>query len=102
MAFFAAPDPDNAGAGSLKCSQGNGMALFPFIFDSRVKNMLEKADNGKYAIPHFNINNLEWTRFILEECENLKTPVIIGVSEGAGRYMGGFKTVADMVKDLIN
>ena len=42
MAFFAAPDPDNAGAGSLKCSQGNGMALFPFIFDSRVKNMLEK------------------------------------------------------------
>ena len=67
-----------------------------------MKNMLEKADNGKYAIPHFNINNLEWTRFILEECENLKTPVIIGVSEGAGRYMGGFKTVADMVKDLIN
>ena len=67
-----------------------------------MKNMLEKADNGKYAIPHFNINNLEWTRFILEECENLKTPVIIGVSDGAGRYMGGFKTVADMVKDLIN
>ena len=67
-----------------------------------MKNMLEKADNGKYAVPHFNINNLEWTRFILEECENLKTPVIIGVSEGAGRYMGGFKTVADMVKNLIS
>ena len=46
-----------------------------------MKDMLEKADNGKYAVPHFNINNLEWTRFILEECENLKTPVIIGVSE---------------------
>ena len=67
-----------------------------------MKNMLEKADNGKYAVPHFNINNLEWTRFILEECENLKTPVIIGVSEGAGRYMGGFKTVADMVENLIS
>ena len=67
-----------------------------------MKNMLEKADNGRYAVPHFNINNLEWTRFILEECENLKTPVIIGVSEGAGRYMGGFKTVADMVKNLIS
>ena len=67
-----------------------------------MKDMLEKADNGKYAVPHFNINNLEWTRFILEECENLKTPVIIGVSEGAGRYMGGFKTVADMVNNLIS
>ena len=67
-----------------------------------MKDMLEKADNGKYAVPHFNINNLEWTRFILEECENLKTPVIIGVSEGAGRYMGGFKTVADIVKNLIS
>ena len=67
-----------------------------------MKDMLEKADNGKYAVPHFNINNLEWTRFILEECENLKTPVIIGVSQGAGRYMGGFKTVADMVKNLIS
>ena len=67
-----------------------------------MKDMLEKADNGKYAVPHFNINNLEWTRFILEECENLKTPVIIGVSEGAGRYMGGFKTDADMVKNLIS
>lgn len=67
-----------------------------------MKNMLIKADNGKYAVPHFNINNLEWTRFILEECEKLKTPVIIGVSEGAGKYMGGFKTVADMVKNLVN
>ena len=67
-----------------------------------MKNMLNKADSGKYAIPHFNINNLEWTRFILEECENLKTPVIIGVSEGAAKYMGGFKTVADMVLNLVN
>ncbi len=67
-----------------------------------MQNMLKKAEIGKYAIPHFNINNLEWTRFILEECEKLKTPVIIGVSEGAGKYMGGFKTVADMVKNLIN
>lgn len=67
-----------------------------------MKDMLNKADNGKYAVPHFNINNLEWTRFILEECEKLKTPVILGVSEGAGKYMGGFKTVADMVKNLVN
>ena len=67
-----------------------------------MKDMLNKADNGKYAVPHFNINNLEWTRFILEECEKLKTPVILGVSEGAEKYMGGFKTVADMVKNLIN
>lgn len=62
--------------------------------------MLERAKKLKYAIPHFNINNLEWTRFILEECEEMKSPVIIGVSEGAVKYMGGFKTVANMVKDL--
>ena len=55
----------------------------------------------KYAVPHFNINNLEWTRFILEECEELRTPVILGVSVGAMKYMGGFKTIHDMVIDLI-
>lgn len=65
------------------------------------KEMLEKAKTGKYAVPHFNINNLEWTRFILEECQKEKTPVIIGVSEGAISYMGGAKTVADMVRNLV-
>lgn len=64
------------------------------------KEMLEHAKINNYAVPHFNINNLEWTRFILEECQNNNSPVIIGVSEGATKYMGGFKTVVDMVKDL--
>lgn len=65
------------------------------------KEMLEKAKQGKYAVPHFNINNLEWTRFILEACEKEKAPVIIGVSEGAISYMGGEKTVADLVRNLV-
>ena len=64
--------------------------------------MLNSAKKEKYAVPHFNINNLEWTRFILEECEKLRTPVILGVSEGAMKYMGGFKTIYDMVVDLID
>lgn len=67
-----------------------------------MKQMLEKARLEKYAVPHFNINNLEWTKFILEECEELKTPVILGVSEGASKYMGGYKVVSDMVKNLVN
>ena len=66
-----------------------------------MKEMLIKAKEEKYAVPQFNINNLEWTRFILEECEKLKSPVILGVSEGAAKYMGGFNVVADMVKGLI-
>ena len=67
-----------------------------------MKKMLNKAKKEGYAIPQFNINNLEWTRFILEECNELKTPVILGVSEGAMKYMGGFKTIRDMVVDLID
>ena len=67
-----------------------------------MKDMLNKADSGKYAVPQFNINNLEWTRFILEQCQELKTPVILGVSEGAIKYMGGYKTVANLVKSLIS
>ena len=64
------------------------------------KKMLESARVGKYAIPHFNINNLEWTRFILEECEANNSPVILGVSEGAAKYMGGFNVVSAIVKEL--
>ena len=64
------------------------------------KEMLEKAVAGGYAVAQFNINNLEWTKSILLECEELKTPVILGVSEGAGKYMTGFKTVAAMVKAM--
>lgn len=63
--------------------------------------MLQEAKEGKYAIPQFNINNLEWTRYILEECEKNKIPVILGVSEGAAKYMGGFLVVSQMVQALI-
>lgn len=65
------------------------------------KEMLEKARDGKYAVGQFNINNLEWTKSILQTAEELKAPVILGVSEGAGKYMAGFKTVASMVKAMI-
>ena len=65
------------------------------------KDMLEKARDGKYAVGQFNINNLEWTKSILQTAEELKAPVILGVSEGAGKYMTGFKTVAAMVKAMI-
>ena len=66
-----------------------------------VKEMMKKAEEGHYAIGHFNINNLEWTKSILQVAEETKTPVILGVSEGAVKYMCGFKVVADMVKAMI-
>ncbi|MDE7181826.1 MAG: ketose-bisphosphate aldolase, partial [Clostridia bacterium] len=66
-----------------------------------VKEMLEKARDGKYAVGQFNINNLEWTKSILQTAQELNAPVILGVSEGAGKYMTGFKTVASMVKAMI-
>lgn len=62
--------------------------------------MLNKAHEGHYAIPAFNINNMEWTKSILKACEDAKSPVILGVSEGAAKYMCGFKTVVDMVRDI--
>lgn len=62
--------------------------------------MLKEAHDGHYAIGHFNINNLEWTKAILLEAEAQKSPVILGVSEGAAKYMGGFKVVTAMVKAL--
>ena len=65
------------------------------------KEMLNKAREGKYAVGQFNINNLEWTKAILLTAEELKSPVILGVSEGAGKYMTGFKTVAAMVKAMV-
>lgn len=65
------------------------------------KEMLEKARDGHYAVGHFNINNLEWTKSILLTSEELKSPVILGVSEGAGKYMTGFKTVAAMVRAMV-
>ena len=65
------------------------------------KEMLNKAREGKYAVGQFNINNLEWTKAILLTAEELKSPVILGVSEGAGKYMTGFKTVSAMVKAMV-
>ena len=66
-----------------------------------MKEMLLKAKKGKYAVGQFNINNLEWTSTILSKCQELNAPVILGVSEGAVKYMGGFHIVADMVKAVI-
>lgn len=63
--------------------------------------MLKKAKAGHYAVGQFNINNLEWIKAILSTAEELKSPVILGVSEGAGKYMTGYKTVSAMVKAMI-
>ena len=64
------------------------------------KEMLDKAREGKYAVGQFNINNLEWTKAILLTAQECNSPVILGVSEGAGKYMTGFNTVAAMVKAM--
>ncbi len=64
------------------------------------KEMINKAHEGHYAIGAFNINNLEWIKSILTACEEMKSPVILGVSEGAGKYMCGFKNVVEMVKNV--
>ena len=63
--------------------------------------MLNEAVAGKYAVGQFNINNLEWTKAILATAQGNNSPVILGVSEGAGKYMTGFKTVAAMVKAML-
>lgn len=63
--------------------------------------MLNLAKKDKYAVPHFNINNLEWAKYILEKMQEENLPVILGVSEGAKKYMGGFYTIRCMVEGLI-
>ena len=65
------------------------------------KEMLNKAKAGHYAVGQFNINNLEWTKAILLTAEEMKSPVILGVSEGAGKYMCGYKTIVGMVEGMI-
>lgn len=65
------------------------------------EEMLTKAKAGKYAVGQFNINNLEWTKSILLTAQELKSPVILGVSEGAGKYMCGYKTVVGMVNGML-
>lgn len=65
------------------------------------KEMLTKAKEGKYAVGQFNINNLEWTKAVLLTAQELQSPVILGVSEGAGKYMCGYKTVVGMVNGML-
>lgn len=65
------------------------------------KEMLTKAKAGHYGVGQFNINNLEWTKAILQTAEEVKSPVILGVSEGAGKYMCGYKTVTNMVNGML-
>lgn len=65
------------------------------------KEMLTKAKQGKYAVGQFNINNLEWTKAILQTAQETQSPVILGVSEGAGKYMCGYKTIVGMVNGMI-
>lgn len=65
------------------------------------KEMLAKAKAGHYAVAQININNLEWTKAVLEVAQELKSPVILGVSEGAGKYMGGYKTIVGMVNGML-
>lgn len=65
------------------------------------KEMLTKAKAGKYAVGQFNINNLEWTKAVLLTAQELNSPVILGVSEGAGKYMAGYKTVVGMVNGML-
>ena len=66
------------------------------------KEMLNKARDGHYAVGQFNINNLEWTKAILQTAQELNAPVILGVSEGAGKYMCGYTTIVGMVKGMID
>jgi fructose-bisphosphate aldolase class II len=66
-----------------------------------LKEMMNKAKIERYAIPQLNINNLEWAKYILEECERLKSPVILGVSEGALKYMGGPNAVVGLIRGLM-
>ncbi|MBP3920254.1 MAG: ketose-bisphosphate aldolase [Bacilli bacterium] len=68
---------------------------------TNMKEQIKKAHKEKYAIPQFNINNLEWTRYILEASQELNNPVILGVSEGAIEYMGGYNTIVSIVEGLI-
>ena len=65
------------------------------------KEMLDKAKAGHYAVGQFNINNLEWTKAILQTAQECNSPVILGVSEGAGKYMTGYKTIVGMVNGML-
>ncbi len=66
-----------------------------------MSSILDSAKTNKYAIPQFNINNLEWSKYILQACEQEKSPVILGVSSGAAKYMGGYNVARKMIDGLI-
>ena len=86
--------------GSLKQAAPPAQIMEVIKMLVNARDMLIKARDGHYAVGQFNINNLEWTKAILLTAQELNSPVILGVSEGAGKYMGGFKTVAAMVKAM--
>ncbi len=90
---------------AMKCEYTHTKYYFKWRNDTMAlvsaKEMLTKAKAGKYAVGQFNINNLEWTKAILLTAEELKSPVILGVSEGAGKYMCGYKTVVGMVNGML-
>jgi len=65
------------------------------------KDMIQKAKEGKYAVGQMNINNLEWTKAVLLTAQEMNSPIILGVSEGAGKYMGGFRTIVGMVNGML-
>ena len=67
-----------------------------------IKNMLKKAYKEKYAVPHININNLEWTKTTLQAAQDLHSPIIISASYGAVKYFGGYNVVVGLVKNLVN
>ena len=83
----------------------NGKYIFKIMEELTMlvsaKEMLDKAKAGHYAVGQFNINNLEWTKSILLTAQELNSPVILGVSEGAGKYMCGYKTVVGMVNGML-
>lgn len=72
------------------------------VYVKKSLDIFAQAYEGKFAIPQFNINNFEWTKYILEECNNLKSPVVLGVSPKAAEYMGGYRVVRTIVNGLIH
>jgi fructose-bisphosphate aldolase class II len=84
-----------------KYIQKINILLWRFIMLVSTKEMLTKAKEGKYAVGQFNINNLEWTKAVLLTAQENNSPVILGVSEGAGKYMGGYHAIVGMVNGLM-
>ncbi len=90
--------PDRSFSANSESRSGGGTGGNMLV---SAKEMLDKAKAGHYAVGHFNINNLEWTKAILETAQELNSPVILGVSEGAGKYMAGYKTIVGMVNGML-